>query len=240
MKPLLVTDAVESRVSAAGGLALDLGSTESPRTARDQRILERDVADRVARIVIVALFSFMAVRIGADFLTTGRLTGLLLLGSEALVVVMTVLRRAPAVVDRSIRARALTALSLLGPPLVKPSVVAALAPEVLTVGLSVIGLLIVIAGKVSLGRSFGLIPANRGIVQSGLYRLVRHPIYLGYLITHVAFIAANPTLWNIALLLTADIALLARAVCEERTLARDEAYRTYQTRVRWRVVPGFF
>jgi hypothetical protein len=47
-------------------------------------------------------------------------------------------------------------------------------------------------------------------------------------------------MWNIALLLTADIALLARAVCEERTLARDEAYRSYQTHVRWRVVPGFF
>ena len=92
----------------------------------------------------------------------------------------------------------------------------------------------------SLGRSFGLIPANRGIVSTGLYRLVRHPIYLGYLITHVAFVAANPTLWNLALLLTADIALLARAVCEERTLARDDAYRQYQTRVRWRVVPGLF
>ena len=42
------------------------------------------------------------------------------------------------------------------------------------------------------------------------------------------------------MLVTADIALLARAVCEERTLARDAAYRSYQTRVRWRVVPGLF
>ncbi len=98
----------------------------------------------------------------------------------------------------------------------------------------------VIGGKISLGRSFGLIPANRGIVSSGLYRLVRHPIYLGYLVTHIAFVLANPTAWNIALLVTADVALLARAVCEERTLARDQSYRAYQTRVRWRVVPGLF
>ena len=49
----------------------------------------------------------MAVRIGADFLETGRLTGLLLLASEALVVVLTVFRRAPVAVDRSAaRARA--------------------------------------------------------------------------------------------------------------------------------------
>jgi protein-S-isoprenylcysteine O-methyltransferase Ste14 len=36
-------------------------------------------------------------------------------------------------------------------------------------------------------------PANRGVVSTGLYRLVRHPIYMGYLITHAAFVAANPT-----------------------------------------------
>ena len=39
-----------------------------------------------------SLFSLMAVSLGADFLQTGRLTGLLLLASEALVVVLTVMR----------------------------------------------------------------------------------------------------------------------------------------------------
>ena len=100
--------------------------------------------------------------------------------------------------------------------------------------------MVVIAGKVALGRSFGLIPANRGVVCSGPYRLVRHPIYLGYLITHVAFVAANPTMWNMVVFTIADVALLARAVCEEETLTRDEAYKAYTTRVRWRVVPGAF
>ena len=97
-----------------------------------------------------------------------------------------------------------------------------------------------IAGKITLGRSFGLMPANRGVVSSGVYRIVRHPIYLGYLITHVAFLVATPSAWNIAALLAADAALLARAVCEEQTLARDERYRTYQQTVRWRVCPGMF
>jgi protein-S-isoprenylcysteine O-methyltransferase Ste14 len=44
-------------------------------------------------------------------------------------------------------------------------------------------------------------PANRGVVSSGLYRLVRHPIYMGYLITHAGFLLANPTVWNIGMLL---------------------------------------
>jgi protein-S-isoprenylcysteine O-methyltransferase Ste14 len=202
--------------------------------------VRRDVADVAAKAAIVSLFTLMAIRLGVDFLETGRLTGLLLLASEALVVVLTVARRAPVMVDRSVRARALTALSLLGPMLVAPAALAPLAPEAMTVAISATGLSVVIGGKLSLGRSFGLMPANRGIVCSGLYRVVRHPIYLGYLVTHAAYVAANPSVWNIALLTAADLALMARAVCEEATLARDAEYRAYQGRVRWRVVPGVF
>ena len=199
-----------------------------------------ELADLGGRIVIVVLFSLMAMRLGTDFLATGRLTGMLLLASETLVVVLTVMRRTTSVIDRSYRARVLTALSILGPMLVRPAAVASLAPEVLTVLLSAAGLTIVIAGKLSLGRSFGLMPANRGIVSTGLYRLVRHPIYLGYLITHTGFVAANPTPWNLLMLVGGDLALMWRAVCEEQTLQQDEAYRAYQQEVRWRVVPRVF
>jgi len=153
---------------------------------------------------------------------------------------MTVMRRSAATVDRSMRARLLTTLSVLGPPLLQPAHVAALLPQSWTIAASAVGLAIVIAGKITLGRSFGLMPANRGVVSSGVYRIVRHPIYLGYLITHVAFLAATPSAWNIAALLAADAALLARAVCEEQTLSRDERYRAYQQTVRWRVCPGVF
>ena len=121
-------------------------------------------------------------------------------------------------------------LSMLGPPLLAPAPVAALAPEALTVALSCAGLAIVIAGKITLGRSFALMPANRGVVSTGLYRIVRHPIYMGYLVTHVAFLrrarrSGTSRRWS-----SPTRALLARAVCEEQTLARDPAYRDYQTR----------
>jgi hypothetical protein len=200
----------------------------------------RDLADTASKAVIVVLFTLMAVNLWLDFAQTGRPTGLLLLGSEALVVVLTVFRRAPLVVDRSIRARVLTTTSLLGPPLVRPAADAAMAPELITALLSAAGLMVAIAGKMSLGRSFGLMPANRGIVSTGVYKLVRHPIYLGYLITHVGFLLSHLTPWNVAVLLTADLALLTRAICEEQTLARAAEYREYQQRVRWRVVPGVF
>jgi len=213
---------------------------QAPYAVTASRLDGERLGDIVSRAVIIVLFSFMAVRFGADFLQTGRLTNLLLLVSEMLVVALTVLRRSAATVDRSVRARLLTTVSLLGPLLVKPVQMIPLLPASITVAGSVVGLAIVIAGKLTLGRSFGLMPANRGIVSSGVYRLVRHPIYLGYLITHVAFIFANPTAWNTAVLTLGDIALLLRAVCEEQTLARDASYREYQQVVRWRVCPGLF
>ena len=200
----------------------------------------RAFADLLARAIIIVLFSTMAVRFAADFIQTGRITGLFLLASEALVVVLTMVRRSAATIDRSIKARVLTGISIMGPPVLIPGAAPALAPEMTTVALSIAGLSVVIAGKITLGRSFALLPANRGIVSKGVYGLVRHPIYLGYLVTHVAFLVASPSLFNLGALLVADAALLARAVCEEKTLALDPEYRAYQQRVRWRVAPYLF
>lgn len=198
------------------------------------------LADLLARAIIIVLFSMMAVRFATDFYETGRITGLFLLLSEAIVVALTFVRRRARTLDRGIKARVLTTVSVIGPPLLAPAALSPLAPEAVTVALSCVGLAIVIAGKITLGRSFALLPANRGVVSTGVYRAVRHPIYMGYLVTHVAFLIASPSTWNVATLLIADAALLARAVCEEETLARDSAYRDYQSRVRWRVLPGVF
>jgi protein-S-isoprenylcysteine O-methyltransferase Ste14 len=230
--------AIAAKLSGGAG-SLDVASGPLDRS-RDFARPALDRGELAARMAIVALFTFLAVRLGADFLQTGRITGLLLLASEGLVVILTVCRRTTGVVDRSARARTLMLASLVGPLLVGPTPGGALLPEIATVSILACGLVVVIGGKVSLGRSFGLMPANRGVVSTGLYRIVRHPIYMGYLITHVGFLAANPTLWNLIILGGADTAMLFRAVCEEETLARDAAYRAYQQQVRWRVVPGLF
>lgn len=198
------------------------------------------LAELLAKIIIVTLFASMAIRLANDWLMTGHLTGMLLLASESLVVALTLVRRSAGVVDRSWTARLLTGFSTFGPNLVTAGAAGALASEFLTLGISGTGLFVVVLGKLSLGRSFGLIPANRGIVSTGLYKLVRHPIYLGYLITHTGFVIANPDGWNLFVLAAADIALMLRAVREERTLMEDEAYRAYAGRVRWRIVPGVF
>jgi len=69
---------------------------------------------------------------------------------------------------------------------------------------------------------------------------VRHPIYTGYLITHVAFFIADPIPWNAVVILIADTALILRALMEERVLSNDVEYQGYCRRVGWHLVPGVF
>ena len=196
-------------------------------------------ADLFARAAISVLFVLLALKIGREFSQTGHLTGLLLLLSEALVVLLTVVRRRATVIDRSWGARMIATISIVGVPFIRPTG-SGLMPDMATAAVSAAGLLVIIAGKLTLGRSFGLMPANRGIVCRGIYKTLRHPIYAGYLVTHAAFLVAHPSAWNLAVLVVSDAALMIRAVYEERTLARDEEYADYMTRVRWRVAPGLF
>ena len=92
----------------------------------------------------------------------------------------------------------------------------------------------------SLRRSFGLFAAHRGLVETGMYHLVRHPLYAGYVLSHVGFILSSPTLWNLACWVAIDSSQLARIYYEEQLLSRDPQYVQYQQRVRWRLVPGVF
>lgn len=201
--------------------------------------LER-MTDLFARAIVGTLFTLLAMNILADFMRTGRLTGLLLLTSESLVVVLTIMRRRATIVNRSFAAGLVTIVSVIGPPILRPSDASALAPDVVTTLLSAVGLAIAVVGKASLGRSFGLVPANRGVVMRGPYNLVRHPIYAGYLLTHAAFLAQYPSVWNVSVLVVADVALVARALMEERVLSADAAYQGYCQRVSWHLVPGVF
>jgi protein-S-isoprenylcysteine O-methyltransferase Ste14 len=203
--------------------------------------LTRETAtDLLARAMICVLFTLLSVSLLGDFMRTGRVTGLLLLASESLVVVLTVVRRRARLVDRSVAAVVVTTLSLAGPPMLRPSDMSPLAPDALTAAMSAVGLLLVLVAKIALGRSFGVVPANRGVVVRGPYTLVRHPIYAGYLITHVGFLMANPAPWNIAVIVLADTALIVRAMMEERVLIADVQYQRYCQRVEWHLVPGVF
>src|SRR4029079_10479190 len=90
-----------------------------------------------------------------------------------------------------------------------------------------LGLYVQCSAKMILGRSFGLIAANRGIKVRGPYRIVRHPIYAGYTIIHIGFLLAFPLLWNLVLYSTELAIQVARLLREELVLNQDQSYRDY-------------
>jgi protein-S-isoprenylcysteine O-methyltransferase Ste14 len=99
------------------------------------------------------------------------------------------------------------------------------------------GLIISFGAKLSLRRSFGVIAANRGVKRTGLYAVVRHPMYLGYLVTYIGVAALNPSAWN-AVLLSCWLAFeVLRIFAEERILMQDPAYRDHADKVRFRLIP---
>lgn len=108
-----------------------------------------------------------------------------------------------------------------------------------TVGnaIQLVGMLGIIASLLSLRRSFGIVPANRGIRTQGLYNVVRHPLYASELFTFGGFAVANPSVLNVSVWLC-DVALqLARACAEERFLSEDPSYLQYRSRVKYRLIP---
>ena len=70
-----------------------------------------------------------------------------------------------------------------------------IAPPVITLPLIVFGTTITLAAKMSLRRSFGLVPANRGVKVSGAYRFVRHPMYMGGFVFFVGTHGAGKQRW---------------------------------------------
>jgi protein-S-isoprenylcysteine O-methyltransferase Ste14 len=106
--------------------------------------------------------------------------------------------------------------------------------------LALFGICWQIVSKLALGRCFGLLPAVRGIVVRGPYRFVRHPIYFGYLCTHVGFFCFAASWHNLVVYAVLYACQVMRILDEERLLATTPEYRAYMQRVRYRLLPGVY
>lgn len=86
----------------------------------------------------------------------------------------------------------------------------------------------------SLGPAIGIGPADRGLVQTGPYRYVRHPLYVFEVLFGFGYLMVYPSLHNgIVLLLIAALQVF-RALREERII---EEYYLYRLRVPGRFIP---
>ncbi len=196
--------------------------------------------DTFERLIVLALYVALVARLIASSRAHGQLANLLLIPSEGLVVVFLLLRRRTDQISLRWQDWLLALAATLSPMLVEPGVGHALVPVALAATLLIMGTIIQVHAKLTLGRSFGCVPAHRGLKLAGPYRFVRHPMYAGYLLGHVAFLLMNPTAWNFGAYAVCYALQIPRLVAEERLLAADREYREYQATVKYRLIPGIF
>lgn len=113
-----------------------------------------------------------------------------------------------------------------------------IAPSLVTNSLAIASLVIAVYARLSLGKSIGLVPAQRVIVTGGAYQFVRHPIYTGLFISYLSFALRAYSPRNAALALFGVGCFVVKSFIEEGFLKEDPQYASYLDRVRWRWFPG--
>lgn len=197
------------------------------------------------RLADLLLFGITATELGILLFLTSTFTTLdwIYLLGHIVVLGIALTRPAPRTQDVSVQSSAAVAVAYTYPyaQLIylrwQPGYAASPEAGLVLVTLSAV---LSLTSLLTLGRSFGLRPALRGLATRGPYRLVRHPIYLAYVIGDIGY---NLQEWNwgtVLLTVAGWAASVYRIRAEERVLAQDSGWRNYATSVRYRLLPGLW
>lgn len=199
------------------------------------------ILDQAERVIVGLLLGSLLFRlVPSDPFSIDALPSLLILAVETAVVGFLILRRSTEQVSLRWGDWLLGFAGTAAPLLAIPASGSPLIPLQICVLVMMVGTLLNFYAKFSLRRSFGLVAANRGVKIEGPYRVVRHPMYAGYLITHIGFILSGPNIWNIAIYAFTLACQVFRMNAEERILQIDPKYREMMVRVRFRLFPGVY
>jgi protein-S-isoprenylcysteine O-methyltransferase Ste14 len=187
-------------------------------------------------IILAALCSFFVVMNVHSLQINFKLSVLLMLLFNIYIVILAFVRRSPKEVTQSYFDYTIAFCGTCAPLLFLG--IAEASDHILLLILQVGGILFSFAGLLSLNRSFGIVPANRGIVTTGMYRFVRHPLYTGYVISFFSFMLQNFSTRNLAAFIIFMTFELLRLILEENFLSQNnKEYAEYMKKVKWRVLP---
>lgn len=172
------------------------------------------------------------------YLRSHRPIGAVFFLEQAWFVALFLIRRPPRVVTERAGAWLFAAGGTFGGLLLRPQGAHPPWGVQAGLGLQLLGLALAVASLATLGRSFGLVAADRGLVTRGPYAVVRHPVYVAYLLIQCGYVLQAVSVRNIAVLAVAAGCNAGRAICEERVLAGRPDYAAYRTHVRRRLLPG--
>jgi protein-S-isoprenylcysteine O-methyltransferase Ste14 len=113
---------------------------------------------------------------------------------------------------------------------------ASLAGDVLV--LLGLGIAMVVVAQNNYAAASITVETGQKLVSTGLYGIVRHPMYFGSLIMIAGIPLALGSYWGLAFLIPAVFGLVIRILDEEKALAQDlTGYSDYLHQVRYRLVP---
>jgi protein-S-isoprenylcysteine O-methyltransferase Ste14 len=193
-----------------------------------------------SKVVLVAVYATFAIAHLNHWRQTGEPSGLGLVITEGMFATLFLLRRAP---SRSSSSPADWVFAVGGSWLIvfsRPSGPAVFGLSGLYGVLQVVFTAVSVVSLFFLGRSFGVVAADRGVKTGGTYRLVRHPVYAAYLFTEIGYLLQNPSAWNLGLFIAANACQIGRIRAEERILRGDPAWVAYAEHVRYRLIPGIY
>ena len=79
---------------------------------------------------------------------------------------------------------------------------------------------------------------SQKVITTGLYRIVRHPMYLGVLIMYIPTPVALGSYWGLIPMATIPLAIVFRILNEEKVLSNDlPGYKEYCQKTRHRLIP---
>jgi protein-S-isoprenylcysteine O-methyltransferase Ste14 len=119
-----------------------------------------------------------------------------------------------------------------------PPAICLVGDVLVAIGLGVVMLVII---QNSYAAATVRVEAGQKLVSTGLYRLVRHPMYTGNVITMVGIPLALGSYWGLVVVLSGVVVLALRIRDEEKLLREELAgYREYTQKIRYRLVPSMW
>ncbi|SPM28091.1 integral membrane protein, partial [Mycobacterium terramassiliense] len=119
-----------------------------------------------------------------------------------------------------------------------PTAVCVLGDVLVAVGLGVVALVII---QNSYASATVQVQADQKVVSSGLYGLVRHPMYTGNVIMMVGIPLALGSYWGLVFVVPGLLVLTSRIRDEEKLLQKElDGYLEYTRKVRYRLVPSMW
>jgi protein-S-isoprenylcysteine O-methyltransferase Ste14 len=211
-----------------------MGKPDFMKLDKSQIILNK-YSQMVSNIFLGLFFIFFVIIYTRKLISTGSPSSALYIVLNGIFFIFAFTRRSAKEVDVRFISWLLSFGGALLPLMALPSSPA--RGFVLGYFLQSFGIVLSIIGIISLNKSFGLVAANRGIITSGLFKFVRHPLYISYEISIIGFFINNFSYYNLFLLTIHFLCQIQRIKYEETILSNDQEYVIYMTHTKYRLIP---